>query len=73
VFAVLRVIIVEWILARLALRWVLTIGVLAIGGLIFFIGLPTLLIVVALVLGWRWFKGAEARAQNQPTRPSSPA
>ena len=64
-FALLRVIIVEWILARLALRWVLTIGVLAVGGLIFFIGLPTILLVVALVLGWRWFKRAEAKAATR--------
>ncbi len=72
-FALLRVVIVEWILARLALRWVLTIGVLAVGGLIFFIGVPTLMFIAALVVGWRWFRAAETRAQNQPSHPSSPA
>ena len=50
--AVLRVILFEWILARLALRWVLLIAVLAIGGAIFFIG--------AAILGWRWLSKRSA-------------
>jgi hypothetical protein len=70
--ALIRVVVLEWILARLALRWVLGIGVLAAGGLIFFIGVPMLLTIAGVWLAWRWFKGAEARAQSPATRPSSP-
>ena len=55
-WSLLRVVVFEWILARMALRWVLLIAVLAVGGLIFFIGLPTLLAITGLVVGWRWLK-----------------
>lgn len=51
----LRVIVLEWILARFALRWVLLIGILAIGGLVLAIGVPTLLILGASLVGWRWY------------------
>lgn len=70
--ALLRVVVLEWILARLALRWVVGIAVLAVGGLIFFVGLPMLLLFAALWLGWRWFRGAEARARSRASHPPAP-
>ena len=46
----LRVLIFEWILARIALRWVVGGLLLAGGALVFFIGIPTL--IVLGLLGW---------------------
>ena len=52
--ALLRLVVFEWILARLALRWVLGIGILAVGGVIFLVGIPTLLVLGAIgYFGWR--------------------
>ena len=53
-WAFLRVVIFEWILARLGLRWLLSLLVVVPLALVFFIGIPTLVVAVALVfLVWR--------------------
>ncbi len=53
-WAFVRVVVLEWIVARLGLRWLLALLVLAPLALVFVVGIPTLLTVaaVALVL-WR--------------------
>ena len=51
----LRVLIFEWILARIALRYVVGGLLLAGGALVFFIGIPTL-IVLGLLGWWIWRK-----------------
>ena len=53
-WAFLRVVIFEWILARLGLRWLVSLLVVVPLALVFFIGVPTLLVVAALVfMVWR--------------------
>ena len=51
----LRVLIFEWILARLASRWVVGGLLLAGGALVFFVGIP-LLLVLSLLGWWIWRK-----------------
>lgn len=51
----LRVLIFEWILARIALRWIVGGLLLAGGALVFFIGIP-MLIVLGLGGWWIWRK-----------------
>ncbi|MBX9928601.1 MAG: hypothetical protein K2X99_06765 [Gemmatimonadaceae bacterium] len=55
--ALLRVLLFEWILARIGLRWLLGLAAGGAAVLIFAIGLPTLLISGALLfLAWRWIR-----------------
>ena len=50
-----RIVIFEWILARIALRWVVGGLLLAGGALVFFIGIP-MLIVLGFAGWWIWRK-----------------
>jgi hypothetical protein len=56
-WAVLRVFLFEWVLARLGLRWLLVLLVGVPAALVFFVGIPTLIVLglAALVL-WRMLK-----------------
>jgi hypothetical protein len=65
--ALLRVVLFEWILARIGLGWLLALLVLAPLALLFFIGIPTLLVVGAVVfLLWRALRRGEPRASSPP-------
>jgi hypothetical protein len=54
VWAFVRVVILEWIVARLGLRWLLALLVLAPLALVFVVGIPTLLVLGAVAfVAWR--------------------
>jgi hypothetical protein len=53
-WAFLRVVIFEWILARIGLRWLVSFLILVPLALVFFVGIPTLLALGAVILlAWR--------------------
>ena len=53
-WAFVRVVILEWIVARLGLRWLLALIVLAPLALVFVVGIPTLLVLGAITFVlWR--------------------
>mgnify|MGYP001439502632 FL=1 len=57
--ALLRVVLFEWILARMGLRWLLALAIGVPLALVFFVGIPTLVIVSALVfVAWRALRRA---------------
>ena len=57
--ALLRVVLFEWILARMGLRWLLALAIGVPLALVFFVGIPTLVIVCALVfVAWRALRRA---------------
>ena len=71
--ALLRVIVFEWILARLGLRWLLLLLVGVPAALLFFIGIPTLLVLgIAAALVWRMLRRPAPAAPAAPSAPSSP-
>lgn len=56
-WAFLRVVIYEWILARIGLRWLVSLLVVVPLALVFFIGIPTLLVLgVVTFLVWRMLR-----------------
>lgn len=62
-WAMLRLVLVEWILVRLSLRWLLALVVGVPLALFFFVGVPALLVIGALVfVAWRFIR-----------RPTTPA
>jgi len=63
----LRVVLFEWILARIGLGWLLSLLVLVPLALFFFIGIPTLLVVGAVVfLLWRAMRRTAPRDAGAP-------
>jgi hypothetical protein len=63
-WAFLRVVIFEWILARLGLRWLLSLAILVPLALVFFVGIPALLVTAAVMfLAWRAFRRAPPPAE----------
>lgn len=76
-WAFLRVVVFEWILARVGLRWLLTLLVLVPLAIVFFVGIPTLLVLAAIVfVAWRVFRRKPAvetpRAAEAPPAPEAP-
>ena len=60
--ALLRVVLFEWILARIGLGWVITLLIAAPIAIVLLIGIPTLIVVgVVGFLCWRWMRRAPAR------------
>jgi hypothetical protein len=56
-WAFLRVVIFEWILARLGLRWLISLLIAVPLALVFFVGIPTLLVVgVVIFMLWRFLR-----------------
>lgn len=56
-WAFLRVVIFEWILARIGLRWLVSLLIVVPLALVFFVGIPTLLVVgVAIFMLWRFLR-----------------
>jgi hypothetical protein len=71
-WAMLRVVLFEWILARLGLRWLIGLLVAVPLALFFFVGIPTLLIAgVVIFLLWRLISSA-MRAPSPATHHSEP-
>lgn len=65
--AMLRVVLFEWILARIGLRWLVSLLILVPIALVFFVGIPTLLVGVAIVFVlWRLMKRPAAPVAAQP-------
>lgn len=72
-WAFLRVVVYEWILARLGLRWLLTLLVLVPLAIVFFVGIPTLLVLAAIIfVAWRVFRRKPA-AESPPAAEAPPA
>ena len=70
-WAMLRIVLFEWILARLGLRWLITFLIAVPLALVFFVGIPALLIFGACVfLLWRFLRKRPAQA-NQSTEPAA--
>jgi hypothetical protein len=70
-WALLRVVLFEWILARLGLRWLITLLVAMPLALVFFVGIPTLLVFGALIfVAWRFLKKRSAPAPNVASEPT---
>ncbi len=68
--ALLRVIVFEWILARLGLRWLILLLVGVPAALLFFIGIPTLLVLgIAAALVWRMLRRPAPAAPAAPLAP----
>jgi hypothetical protein len=66
-WAFLRVIIFEWILARLGLRWLVSLAILVPLALVFFVGIPALLVTAGIIfLAWRLFRRAPPPAEAPP-------
>ena len=64
-WAMLRIFLFEWILARLGLRWLVTLLIAVPVALVFFIGIPMLLVIgVILFTLWRFLR--------RPTPPLPP-
>ena len=56
-WALLRVVLFEWVLARLGLRWLIGLLIAVPLALVFFVGIPTLLVLGAFAfLAWRWIR-----------------
>ncbi|HVT39205.1 MAG TPA: hypothetical protein VHE78_09165 [Gemmatimonadaceae bacterium] len=56
-WAILRVVLFEWILARLGLRWLVALLVAVPLALVFFLGIPMLLVLGAVIfLAWRFVR-----------------
>ena len=59
-WSLFRVVVFEWILARLGLRWLVGLVVLVPLALVFLIGIPMLMVVgVLAVLAWMYFRRRE--------------
>ena len=59
----LRVVVFEWILARLGLRWLVGLVVLVPLALVFLIGIPMLIVFAVLAaLAWMYFRRPPRRA-----------
>jgi uncharacterized protein YneF (UPF0154 family) len=55
--ALLRVVLFEWILARIGLGWVITLLIAAPIAIVMLVGIPTLIVVgVAGFFLWRWLR-----------------
>ena len=68
-WAMLRVVLFEWILARLGLRWLIGLLVAVPLALFFFVGIPTLLIAgVVIFLLWRLISAAMRAPSPAPHR-----
>ena len=71
--ALLRIVLFEWILARIGLGWVITLLIAAPIAIVMLVGIPTLIVVgVGSVLLWRWLRRASVRhasgvAEVRPT------
>ena len=64
-WAVLRVVLFEWVLARLGLRWLIGLLIAVPLALVFFVGIPTLIVLGALAfVAWRWIR------KRQPVPPT---
>ena len=64
----LRVVLFEWVLARIGLGWLLSLLVLVPLALVFVIGIPTLLVIGAVVfLIWRAVRRSSAPAPSAET------
>ena len=62
-WSLLRVVVFEWILARLGLRWLVGLVVLVPLALVFLIGIPMLIVGgVLAVLAWMYFRRRLRRA-----------
>ena len=62
-WAFLRVVIFEWILARIGLRWLVSLLVVIPLALVVFIGIPTLLVLSGVIfLVWRMLRRASPAA-----------
>lgn len=60
--ALLRVVLFEWILARIGLGWVITLLIAAPIAIVMLIGIPTLIVVAVVgVMVWRWMRRAPIR------------
>ena len=60
--ALLRVVLFEWILARIGLGWVITLLIAAPIAIVLLVGIPTLIVVgVVGLLCWRWLRRAPVR------------
>ena len=60
--ALLRVVLFEWILARIGLGWVITLLIAAPIAIVLLVGIPTLIVVgVVGFLCWRWMRRAPVR------------
>ena len=67
----LRVVLFEWILARIGIGWLLSLLVLVPLALVFFIGIPTLLVIGAVgFLLVRWLRSSAPRTEG--TRAEGP-
>ena len=56
-WSLLRVVVFEWILARLGLRWLVGLVVLVPLALVFLIGIPMLIVFAVLAaLAWMYFR-----------------
>lgn len=61
----LRVVLFEWVLARIGLGWLLSLLVLVPLALLFFIGIPTLMVVGAVVFAlWRTLRRSAPRESD---------
>jgi hypothetical protein len=59
-WAAIRVIVVQWLLARIGLRWLLSLALIGGIAVLVFVGLPTLLVIGAFAfLLWRWLRRSE--------------
>lgn len=62
-WSLLRVVVFEWILARLGLRWLVGLVVLVPLALVFLIGIPMLIVFAVLAaLAWMYFRRPPRRA-----------
>ena len=60
--ALLRVVLFEWILARIGLGWVITLLIAAPIAIVVLVGIPTLIVVGTVgFLCWRWMRRSQAR------------
>lgn len=60
--ALLRVVLFEWILARIGLGWVITLLIAAPIAIVMLIGIPTLIVVAVVgIMAWRWMRRAPIR------------
>ena len=70
-WSLFRVVVVEWILARLGLRWLVGLVVLVPLALVFLIGVPMLIVFgVLAALAWMYFR---RREHGQTSTAPSPA
>jgi|GEM_PF-4671448 len=60
--ALLRVVLFEWILARIGLGWVITFLIAAPIAIVVLVGIPTLIVVGVIgFMCWRWLRRPPAR------------